>query len=67
MVATAIVEPYLVMCRHCGEPIGIRLRNGKLKVFDAFDIDRNRVNVTCPECKRMTKVPAHLGVEPNRP
>ena len=58
---------YAVLCRHCGETIAIRTTDGSLRVLDKFKPDRgSRLNVTCPECKRMTRVTANLGVSDYR-
>ena len=65
--ATTAHQSWPIVCRHCGETIAIRTTDGSLRVLDKFKPDRgSRLNVTCPECKRMTRVTANLGVSDHR-
>jgi len=50
-------SPYLVICRHCGEAVAVRLSTGRILPHGPVSItDDRRLIVTCLSCGRDTRI-----------
>lgn len=69
MVAAAetTADPYLLPCRHCGDPVAVRTSSGRLRSLGEFTVSRDgRIVIVCPTCQRDTRVTGRLIVTPKR-
>lgn len=67
MVATLATEPALLPCRHCGEPVAVRTRTGRLRALGEFTTAKDgRLVIVCPACGRDTRLSGRLVVGTDR-
>ena len=51
------IQPYLVICRDCGEAIAVRMSTGRLRALGEWDQGENgAVVIVCPACQRANRI-----------